>query len=134
MELKMPTPSQPRPAERPSQLQTPQTPPKPTGPYFEGQAPSECGHYFPDVLRLREEPRDDGNYVRIVYCEHCGVHEVELPAGFKPRPIPQEIKIEEVHAVREAEMQRLATRFSEPGGLILAMKNKSSIGVRKNGK
>jgi hypothetical protein len=34
------------------------------GPYFSGQQPSPCGHYYPDVLRLRDEKRQDGAFVR----------------------------------------------------------------------
>lgn len=25
------------------------------GPYFPGQLPSDCGHYYPDVLRVRDD-------------------------------------------------------------------------------
>ena len=51
---------------------------KVSGPYFEGQIPSECGHYYPDVLRLRDEKKDDGKYVRVMDCAFCGQYEIGL--------------------------------------------------------
>ena len=39
------------------------------GPYFVGQQPSPCGHYYPEVLRLRDEKRKDGSLVRINRCK-----------------------------------------------------------------
>jgi len=42
------------------------------GPYFPGQQPSPCGHYYPDVLRIRDEKRPDGTFVRITDCFFCG--------------------------------------------------------------
>lgn len=49
-----------------------------SGPYFEGQVPSSCGHYYPDVLRLRDEKKKDGTYVRVIHCTHCGLTEHPL--------------------------------------------------------
>jgi hypothetical protein len=49
-----------------------------TGPYFPDQQPSECGHYYPDVLRLRDERRADGSFVRLIDCSHCGRYELPL--------------------------------------------------------
>ena len=49
-----------------------------SGPYFEGQIPSKCGHYYPDVLRLRDERKGDGEYVRVMDCAYCGQYEIEL--------------------------------------------------------
>jgi hypothetical protein len=37
-----------------------------SGPYFKGQQPADCGHFFPDVLRLRDERSADGKFVRVV--------------------------------------------------------------------
>ena len=48
------------------------------GPYFSGQLPSQCGHYYPDVLRLRDEKRPDGRLVRIIDCTYCGRYELDL--------------------------------------------------------
>ncbi len=48
------------------------------GPYFSGQQPSPCGHYYPDVLRLRDEKRQNGAFVRILDCSYCGRYEVPL--------------------------------------------------------
>ena len=48
------------------------------GPYFTGQQPSSCGHYYPDVLRLRDEKREDGTFVRITDCKYCGRDQCQL--------------------------------------------------------
>ncbi len=48
------------------------------GPYFAGQLPAECGHYYPDVLRVRDEKRQDGSFVRIIDCEYCGRYTIPL--------------------------------------------------------
>ena len=49
-----------------------------SGPYFSGQQPSSCGHYYPDVLRLRDEKRPDGAFVRIMDCSYCGRYGFQL--------------------------------------------------------
>jgi hypothetical protein len=49
-----------------------------SGPYFKGQIPSDCGHYDPDVLRLRDEKRKGSTYVRVIHCAHCGLLEYPL--------------------------------------------------------
>ena len=43
-----------------------------SGTYLEGQVPAKCGHYYPDVLRVRDENLQDGRFVRILDCEYCG--------------------------------------------------------------
>jgi len=48
------------------------------GPYFPGQQPATCGHYYPDVLRLRDERRPDGTFVRVIDCSYCGRYELPL--------------------------------------------------------
>ena len=57
-----------------------------TGPYFTGQQPSSCGHYYPDVLRLRDEKRENGTFVRIIDCSYCGRYELPLD----PRTLDEE--------------------------------------------
>lgn len=55
------------------------------GPYFSEQRASSCGHFYPDVLRLRDEKRPDGSYVRILDCTVCGRLELPLdPATLSP--------------------------------------------------
>ena len=61
-----------------------------SGPYFPGQQPSSCGHYYPDVLRLRDEKRDDGTLVRIMDCSYCGRDELQLD----PRELTEELERE----------------------------------------
>lgn len=89
-----------------------------SGPYFEGQVPSRCGHYHPDVLRLRDEKKNDGTYVRIVHCTHCGLLEYplniqhlekNLARKLKKDGILEGIKEDEVDEVRKqllAKMKR----------------------------
>jgi hypothetical protein len=42
--------------------------------------PPSCGHTYPDVLRLRDEVRADGTFVRMTDCRHCGRAEIPFPA------------------------------------------------------
>jgi hypothetical protein len=58
------------------------------GPYFPGQLPSDCGHYYPDVLRLRDEKRTNGKIYRIIDCYYCGRMEVKL----NPRTLAPELR------------------------------------------
>lgn len=46
------------------------------GPYFKGQKPSVCGHYFPDILRIRD---DKERKMRILDCKYYG--KIEVPFG-----------------------------------------------------
>src|SRR5262245_63610582 len=43
--------------------------------------PPSCGHGYPDVLRLRDEVRADGTFVRMTDCRHCGRAEIAFPAS-----------------------------------------------------
>jgi|GEM_PF-6285363 hypothetical protein len=61
------------------------------GPYFPRQEPAVCGCFFPDVTRIRDEPRSG---MRVL---HCIVHgEVSVPletalmVDSEPQPIPTE--------------------------------------------
>lgn len=47
------------------------------GPYFEGQMSQQCGHYFPDVLRLKDVRRGDDCF-RVLNCRYCGNYEEEI--------------------------------------------------------
>jgi hypothetical protein len=89
------------------------------GPYFPGQQPSSCGHYYPDVLRLRDEKRDDGTFVRIVDCSYCGRYESQLD----PRDLTRELvrklnrkgfdvgtREEEIAEVRKKALERLLSK------------------------
>lgn len=63
-----------------------------SGPYFEGQMPSECGHYYPDVLRLRDKKKDNGKYVRVMDCAYCGQYELELDLRSLIPPMTQKLR------------------------------------------
>jgi hypothetical protein len=65
---------------------------KMSGPYFDGQMPSTCGHYYPDVLRLRDEKKDDGKYVRVIDCAYCGQYEIELDLRSLSPAIAQKLR------------------------------------------
>lgn len=49
-----------------------------SAPYFPNQQPAECGHFYPNVLRLRDERKPDGTLVRIIDCSTCGRYELVL--------------------------------------------------------
>jgi len=88
------------------------------GPYFSGQEPSPCGHYYPDVLRLRDEKRKDGSLVRIMDCSYCGRYELLLDARHLDRELVRQlnrqgvdvgVKEAEIANVRRQELARLAS-------------------------
>ena len=89
------------------------------GPYFPGQIASSCGHFYPDVLRLRDEKRPDGSYVRIVDCTVCGRLEYALyPATLSPelvQTLDQEgfqgrSEHEDLAKIRKAAMKQMQSR------------------------
>jgi len=89
------------------------------GPYSSGQRASSCDHFFPAVLRLRDEKRSDGSFVRIVDCTVCGRLELSLdPASLSPELVHTldrdgflaGIKEEELAEVRSAAMKQLQSR------------------------
>jgi len=86
------------------------------GPYFAGQLPSPCGHYYPDVLRLRDERRQDGTFVRILDCIYCGRYELRLDARLLERGLVRKlnkkgfdvgVREEKISEVRKKELKRL---------------------------
>lgn len=86
------------------------------GPYFPGQHPASCGHYHPDVLRLRDEKRDDGTFVRIIDCVYCGRYERRLdPRTMEPAIVRRlnktgvdvGVREEDIPEVRKREMKRV---------------------------
>ena len=89
------------------------------GPYFPGQQPSSCGHYYPDVLRLRDEKRDDRTLVRIMDCSYCGRYELQLDPRELARELVRELnrkgfdvgtREEEISEVRKRELERLLSK------------------------
>ncbi len=89
------------------------------GPYFPGQQPSSCGHYYPDVLRLRDEKRPGGKFIRILDCQFCGRLELELDprtlarevlSEFDPQGIAPGIREDQIDQVRQREFARLAAK------------------------
>ena len=67
-----------------------------TKPYFEGQASSECGHYYPDVLRVVDKNIDD-NWVRILDCIYCGRYNISIARNVaterEKEPTGEELKV-----------------------------------------
>ena len=75
---------------------------EPHGPYFEGQVPSECGCFFPDVTRVSDDAKAG---TRTLYCIHHGYRDIPLDRYTRtsePVAIPTD-------AERESERQRLRT-------------------------
>lgn len=61
-------------------IMDPSTPRPERGPYFKGQKRAPCGHFEPDVIRLRDEKHGDA-YMRIYHCQLCrGFCEEVVPA------------------------------------------------------
>jgi hypothetical protein len=66
---------------KPNRVRTQAKKEKNLGPYFEGQAPSECGHYYPDVLRICDFEVELDLFVRLTYCSECGYEVKKIPQG-----------------------------------------------------
>src|SRR5262249_45253760 len=78
--------------------------------------PPSCGHGYPDVLRLRDEVRADGTFVRITDCRHCGRAEIPFPASILAEELRLELEAtgslagiaeEEIEAARQRAERRL---------------------------
>jgi hypothetical protein len=85
--------------------------------------PPSCGHGYPDVLRLRDEVRADGTFVRITDCRHCGRVEIPFPASILAEELRHELEAtgvlagiaeEEIEAARQRAEQR-RHRHGSPG-------------------
>jgi hypothetical protein len=83
--------------------------------------PPSCGHGYPDVLRLRDEVRADGRFVRITDCRHCGRAEIPFPASILAEELRLELEAtgslsgiaeDEIEAVRQRAERRLNQRGS----------------------
>jgi hypothetical protein len=71
------------------------------------------------VLRLRDEVRADGTFVRITDCRHCGRAEIPFPASVLAEELRLELEAtgalagiaeDELEAVRQRAEQRLNRR------------------------
>ena len=86
--------------------------------------PPSCGHRYPDVLRLRDEVRADGTFVRLTDCRHCGRAEIPFPAYILAEELRRELEAtgslagiaeDEIAAVRQrAERCRHRRESSRP--------------------
>jgi hypothetical protein len=83
--------------------------------------PPSCGHRYPDVLRLRDEVRADGTFVRMTDCRHCGRAEIPFPASILAEELRRELEAtgslagiaeEEIEAVRQRAERRRHRRES----------------------
>ena len=90
-----------------------------SGPYFAGQQPAGCGHYYPDVLRLRDEKRPDDTFVRIIDCRYCGQYERQLDEQTLDKEFVRQLNKHgfdigrteaELSEVRHKALERLAAR------------------------
>ena len=83
--------------------------------------PPSCGHSYPDVLRLRDEVRADGTFVRMTDCRHCGRAAIPFPASILAEELRLELEAtgvlagiaeDEIAAVRQRAERRLHRRVS----------------------
>jgi hypothetical protein len=83
--------------------------------------PPSCGHSYPEVLRLRDEVRADGTFVRMTDCRHCGRAEIPFPASILAEELRLELEAtgvlagiaeDEIEAVRQRAERRLHRRES----------------------
>jgi hypothetical protein len=54
--------------------------------------PPSCGHTYPDVLRLRDEVRADGTFVRLTDCRSCGRAESAFPARMLAEDVRRDLE------------------------------------------
>jgi len=68
------------------------------------------------VLRLRDEKRSDGTFVRIIDCTYCGRYERQLDPRTLPRELVRKLnkkgldvgtREEEISKIRKKELERL---------------------------
>jgi hypothetical protein len=83
--------------------------------------PPSCGHRYPDVLRLRDEVRADGTFVRLTDCRYCGRAEIPFPASILAEELRLELEAtgslsgiaeDEIEVVRQRAERRLNRRGS----------------------
>jgi hypothetical protein len=83
--------------------------------------PPSCGHTYPEVLRLRDEVRADGTFVRITDCRYCGRAEIAFPASILAEDLRRDLEAtgyvpgmaeEEIEVVRQREERRRHQRSS----------------------
>ena len=81
--------------------------------------PPSCGHTYPDVLRLRDEVRAEGTFVRLTDCRYCGRAEIAFPASILAEELRRDLEAtgslpgiaeEEIEVVRLREERRLRKR------------------------
>jgi hypothetical protein len=86
--------------------------------------PAPCGHYYPDVLRLRDERREGGTLIRVVDCLYCGRSEERLdprqlaPAlvrRLKKKGIDVSVEENELPQARERAFRRLRAGKKQDG-------------------
>src|SRR6266568_8865012 len=78
--------------------------------------PPSCGHGYPEVLRLRDEVRADGTFVRMTDCRHCGRAEIPFPASILAEDLRRDLEAtgslpgiaeDEIEVVRQRAERRL---------------------------
>lgn len=82
-----------------------------TKPYFEGQHPAQCGHYYPDVLRVRDEKRN-GEFFRVLDCSICKT-QYETPIEgdlFNPNSLEGSLGRETLEQYRSRERNRILSK------------------------
>src|SRR5215471_926849 len=73
--------------------------------------PPSCGHHYPDVLRLRDEVRADGTFVRLTDCRHCGRAEIPFPASILAEELRLELEATgSLAGIAEAEIEAVRQR------------------------
>ncbi len=81
------------------------------GPYFIGQEPDECGHYYPDILSIGNIKRGD-DIIRIIDCKYCGRTERKLDLSIYDlknleKNIGKLLSEEDIIEIRKRELERL---------------------------
>ncbi|MAG19898.1 hypothetical protein CL618_00510 [archaeon] len=73
-------------------------------PYFTGQIPSQCGHYHPDVIRIRNEKIGEV-YIRVLDCVVCGEIEEQLDPNMLSEELVRELDLNGVSGTDENDLK-----------------------------
>jgi len=80
------------------------------GPYSPTQTPCECGHYYPDVLRLLDIVDKDNKYFRLVECAFCGILSYSINPRYVGKPLKERIDKNTMNELRVKEKIRILSK------------------------
>ena len=77
-------------------------------PYFSGQEPDKCGHYYPDVVRVSDRKTRCNHVYRMSHCVECGYSEERIARSAYCRDSANSMKW--IDKIRAKERKRLLSK------------------------